>query len=63
MHYDQDLEEAHYHFCLNDLVYHSKQVGIDRVIADLLHYYHSQTQVESFENKLSNNEQLEDLPF
>lgn len=63
MEHEEDLEEAHYHFCLNDLVYYSKQFGIDKVMSDLLHYYQSQTQVEALEKKYLINEQLEDVPF
>lgn len=36
--YDQDQEEAHYHFALSELAYYVTQYGIDRVMTDVYDY-------------------------
>jgi hypothetical protein len=35
LNYEQDQEEAHYHFALSELVYYIKQYGIDKVMIDV----------------------------
>jgi hypothetical protein len=36
--YDQDQEQAHYHFALGEIVYYISQYGIDSVMTDIYNY-------------------------
>jgi hypothetical protein len=36
--YDQDQEQAHYHFALGEIVYYISQYGIDSVMTDIYDY-------------------------
>jgi hypothetical protein len=36
--YEQDQEEAHYHFALGEIVYYISQYGIDSVMTDIYDY-------------------------
>ena len=35
LNYEQDQEEAHYHFAVSELVYYISQHGIDKVMVDV----------------------------
>ena len=36
--YEEDQEEAHYHFALSEIVYYISQYGIDNVMTDIYDY-------------------------
>ena len=35
LNYEQDQEEAHYHFALGEIVYYIQQYGVDKVMIDV----------------------------
>ena len=35
LNYEQDQEEAHYHFALGEIVYYIQQYGVDKVMVDV----------------------------
>jgi len=35
---NQDLEQAHYHFAISEIVYYISQYGIDNVMTDIYDY-------------------------
>jgi hypothetical protein len=35
---NQDLEQAHYHFAVSEIVYYISQYGIDNVMTDIYDY-------------------------
>ena len=36
--YEEDQEEAHYHFALSEIVYYISQYGVDAVMTDIYDY-------------------------
>jgi len=56
--YEEDQEEAHYHFAISELVYYISQYGIDNVMTDI--YDYMEVEKKLYENGLSKELNFED---
>ena len=52
--YNQDLEQAHYHFAVGEIVHYIAQYGIDSVMTDIYDYL----EVERVKHMKGKNEEL-----
>lgn len=48
--YEEDQEEAHYHFAISELVYYISQYGIDKVMTDVYDYLEVERKIYEKEN-------------
>ena len=56
--YEEDQEEAHYHFAISEIVYYISQYGIDAVMTDIYDYLEVERKI--YEKEKNGELNLED---
>lgn len=56
--YEEDQEEAHYHFAIAEIVYYISQYGIDKVMTDIYDYLEVERRI--YEKEKNGELNLED---